>query len=180
MGRVKQTARMPKGTVKKQADGRQKAKAVLKDDARKAVSKALSTQGQPQKTIQALKTAQGKPHRWRAGTVALREIRRYQKLTELLLRKGPFQRLVREIAQDFHSSLRFQSEAILALQEAAEAFVVGLMEHGQLCAIHARRVTLFPKDIQLAQHLRRDTKYYTYSHNAPAGHHQAYAAFNRQ
>uniref|UniRef100_A0A8C8ZK07 Histone H3 n=1 Tax=Prolemur simus TaxID=1328070 RepID=A0A8C8ZK07_PROSS len=67
-----------------------------------------------------------KPHRYRPGTVALREIRRYQKSTELLIRKLPFQRLVREIAQDFKTDLRFQSAAIGALQEASEAYLVGL------------------------------------------------------
>ncbi|RZC56063.1 hypothetical protein C5167_014932 [Papaver somniferum] len=61
-----------------------------------------------------------KPHRFRPGTVALREIRKYQKSTELLIRKLPFQRLVREIAQDFKTDLRFQSSAVAALQEAAE------------------------------------------------------------
>jgi histone H3 len=65
-----------------------------------------------------------KPHRYRPGTVALREIRRYQKSTDLLIRKLPFQRLVREIAQDFKSDLRFQGSAVLALQEAAEAYLV--------------------------------------------------------
>ncbi|KAF2310065.1 hypothetical protein GH714_006404 [Hevea brasiliensis] len=65
-----------------------------------------------------------KPHRYRPGTVALREIRKYQKSTELLIRKLPFQRLVREIAQDFKTDLRFQSHAVLALQEAAEAYLV--------------------------------------------------------
>ncbi|XDV17244.1 hypothetical protein PO909_023141, partial [Leuciscus waleckii] len=65
-----------------------------------------------------------KPHRYRPGTVALREIRRYQKSTELLIRKLPFQRLVREIAQDFKTDLRFQSSAVMALQEASEAYLV--------------------------------------------------------
>jgi len=69
-----------------------------------------------------------KPHRYRPGTVALREIRRYQKSTELLIRKLPFQRLVREIAQDFKTDLRFQSSAIGALQEAVEAYLVSLFE----------------------------------------------------
>jgi histone H3/H4 len=69
-----------------------------------------------------------KPHRYRPGTVALREIRRYQKSTDLLIRKLPFQRLVREVAQDFKPNLRFQSTAILALQEAAEAYLVQLFE----------------------------------------------------
>ena len=95
-----------------------------------------------------------KPHRYRPGTVALREIRRYQKSTELLIRKLPFQRLVREIAQDFKTDLRFQSSAVVALQEASEAYLVGLFEDTNLCAIHAKRVTIMPKDIQLARRIR--------------------------
>ncbi|XP_059153275.1 histone H3.3-like [Physella acuta] len=89
-----------------------------------------------------------KPHRYRPGTVALREIRRYQKSTELLIRKLPFQRLSREIAQDFKTDLRFQSAAIGALQEASEAYLVGLFEDTNICAFHAKRVTNIPKDIQ--------------------------------
>ena len=95
-----------------------------------------------------------KPHRFRPGTVALREIRKYQKSTDLLLRKLPFQRLVREIAQDFKSDLRFQSSAVMALQEAAEAYLVGLFEDTNLCAIHAKRVTIMTKDLQLARRIR--------------------------
>lgn len=95
-----------------------------------------------------------KPHRYKPGTVALREIRRYQKSTELLIRKLPFQRLVREIAQDFKTDLRFQSSAIGALQESVEAYLVSLFEDTNLCAIHAKRVTIQKKDIQLARRLR--------------------------
>ncbi|GFQ95751.1 histone H3.2 [Trichonephila clavata] len=95
-----------------------------------------------------------KPHRFRPGTVALREIRRYQKTTNLLIGKLPFQRLVREVAQFFMVNVRFQTSAVLALQEAAEAYLVGLFENANLCAIHARRVTIFPKDIQLAIRIR--------------------------
>jgi len=113
-----------------------------------------------------------KPHRFRPGTVALREIRRYQKSTELLIRKLPFQRLVREIAQgrskfhslvitgnqphflDYKTDLRFQSSAVMALQEAAEAYLVSLFEDTNLAAIHAKRVTIQPKDLQLARRLR--------------------------
>ena len=95
-----------------------------------------------------------KPHRYRPGTVALREIRRYQKSTELLIRKLPFQCLVREITQDFKTELRFQSSAIMALQEASEYYLVGLFEDTNLCAIHAKRVTIMPKDIQLARRIR--------------------------
>lgn len=95
-----------------------------------------------------------KPHRYRPGTVALREIRRYQKSSELLIRKLPFQRLVREVAQDFRTDLRFQGSAILALQEASEAYLVGLFEDSNLAAIHAKRVTIQPKDVQLARRIR--------------------------
>ncbi|KAF5806641.1 histone H3.3 [Helianthus annuus] len=82
------------------------------------------------------------------------EIRKYQKTTELLIRKSPFQRLVRDISQAFKSDLRFQSHAVLALQEAAEAYLVGLFEDTNLCAIHAKRVTIMLKDIQLALRIR--------------------------
>ena len=97
-----------------------------------------------------------KPHRYRPGTVALREIRKYQKSTDLLIRKLPFQRLVREVAQDIKVDLRFQSTAILALQESAEAYLVSLFEDVLLCALHAKRVTIEPKDLQLALRLRGD------------------------
>ena len=92
-----------------------------------------------------------KAQRYRPGTVALREIRRYQKSSELLIRQMPFQRLVREIAQAHNLYVRFQSGTILALQESTEAYLVGLLEDSNLCAIHAKRVTIMPKDMQLAQ-----------------------------
>ena len=95
-----------------------------------------------------------KPHRYRAGTAALKDIRHFQKSTALLIRKLPFQRLVRQIAQDFKTDLRFQSVAILCLQEAAEAYLVGLFEDTNLYAIHAKRVTIMPKDIQLARRIQ--------------------------
>ena len=95
-----------------------------------------------------------KPHRYRAGTVALKDIQHFQKSTALLIRKLPFQRLVREITQDFKTDLRFQSAAILCLQEAAEAYLVGLFEDTNLCTIHAKRVTIMPRDIQLARQIQ--------------------------
>jgi histone H3 len=98
-----------------------------------------------------------KPHRFKPGTVALREIRRYQKSTDLLLHKMPFQRLVREISQPLMADLRFQSYAVLALQEACEAYLTGLFEDANLCAIHAKRVTIFPKDVQLARRIRNES-----------------------
>ncbi|XP_024515236.1 histone H3.3 isoform X1 [Selaginella moellendorffii] len=151
MARTKQTARKSTG-----------GKAPRKQLATKAARKSAPTTGGVKK-----------PHRYRPGTVALREIRKYQKSTELLIRKLPFQRLVREIAQDYkvgslvllvflltlgclwnQTDLRFQSHAVLALQEAAEAYLVGLFEDTNLCAIHAKRVTIMPKDIQLARRIR--------------------------
>lgn len=130
MARTKQTARKATG-----------GKAPRKQLATKAARKNISNKVK-------------KPHRYRPGTVALREIRKYQKTTDLLIRKMPFQRLVREIAQDFQTDLRFQSAAILALQEAAEAYLVGLFEDTNLCALHSKRVTIMPKDLQLARRIR--------------------------
>ena len=132
MARTKQTARKSTG-----------GKAPRKQVAQKAARKSAPSSG-----------AVKKPHRFRPGTVALREIRRYQKSTELLIRKRPFQRLVREVAQDFRSDLRFQSHAIMALQEASEAYLISLFEDTNLCAIHAKRVTIMPKDIKLARRIR--------------------------
>lgn len=142
MARTKQTARHSTG-----------GKAPRKDLATKAARKTTYYAAAVRKTaanFQGLK----KPRRYRPGTVALREIRKYQKSCDLLIQKIPFQRLVREISQDFKSELRFQSLAILALQEAAEAYLVGLFTDTNLCAIHAKRVTIQPKDLQLARRIR--------------------------
>ena len=95
-----------------------------------------------------------KPRRFRPGTVALRQIRKYQKSTELLIRKIPFQRLVREVTQEIKAGLRFQSTALLALQEASESFLVSMFEQVNLCAIHGKRVTIFPRDMVLWSRLR--------------------------
>jgi histone H3 len=132
MARTKQTARKSTG-----------GKAPRKQLASKAARKSTPSTGGIKK-----------PHRYRPGTVALREIRKFQKSTELLIRKLPFQRLVREISNDFKAELRFHSQALLALQEAAEAYLVGLFEDTNLCAIHAKRVTIMPKDLQLARRIR--------------------------
>ena len=126
------------------------------EELKKAAAKAAKKSGQ-----KAPKGGVKKRYRYRPGTVALKQIRRYQKSTELLIRKLPFQRLVREIAGDSDvirsplcSKVRFQSAAIMALQEASEAYLVGLFEDSNLCAIHAKRVTIMPKDIQLARRIR--------------------------
>ena len=95
-----------------------------------------------------------KVRRFRPGTVALREIRKYQKGTELLIRKAPFQRLVRELATAHKDGLRFQSSAVQAIQEATESYVISLLSDTNLCAIHGRRVTIMPKDVHLARRLR--------------------------
>ena len=100
-----------------------------------------------------------KPHRYRPGTVALREIRRYQKSTELLIRKLPFNRLVHELSQDANTrsvgeQMRFQAAAVIALQEAAEAYLVGYFDDANLAAIHAKRVTVMPKDFHLIKRIR--------------------------
>uniref|UniRef100_A0A915AQF2 Histone H2A/H2B/H3 domain-containing protein n=1 Tax=Parascaris univalens TaxID=6257 RepID=A0A915AQF2_PARUN len=88
---------------------------------------------------------------YRPGVKALREIREFQKTTELLIRRAPFGRLIREITMQLapKSDLRYQLAALGALQEAAEAFLVQLFEKSFLCTIHARRVTLMPRDMQL-------------------------------
>ncbi|RPB00100.1 histone-fold-containing protein [Choiromyces venosus 120613-1] len=145
-----------------------------------ATTKAIarkSTGGKPtpKKSVKSVKRpSAGDPvpakpttRRWKPGTRALREIRQYQKSTDLLIRKLPFARLVREIALDYTNAahlnglggsgvddLRWQSTAILALQEAAEAYLVHLFEDSNLLAIHAKRVTIMQKDIQLARRIR--------------------------
>ncbi len=94
-----------------------------------------------------------KPHRYRPGTVALHEIHRFQKSTELLIRKAPFQRLCCEIAQRINANgvIHFQSTAVLALHEALEAYMIRLFEDTNKCALHAKRVTIMPKDMRLAR-----------------------------
>jgi histone H3 len=120
----------------------------------KAPRKAIAVKVAAKKTAGVTAGGIKKAHRFRPGTVALREIRRFQKSTELLIRKLPFQRLVREIAFEFKTDLRFKSSAVLAIQEASEAYLVGLFEDTNLAAIHARRVNIMPKDLQLARRIR--------------------------
>ncbi|KAI0127507.1 histone-fold-containing protein [Xylariales sp. AK1849] len=99
----------------------------------------------------------GRKRRYRPGTKALREIRRLQSSTDLLILKLPFSRLVREVALQYRprdEGMRWQSQAIQAVQEAAEAFLIHLFEDANLCAIHAKRVTIMQKDIQLARRIR--------------------------
>ena len=124
-----------------------------------------STGGKPSRkglaTIAARKSAPAtggvkKPHRYRPGTVALREIRRYQKSYDILVPKAPYMRLFREVLQDHKSDMRVQAAASLAAQEMLEAFLVQRFEDSNLSAIHAKRVTIMPKDLQLAQRIQRN------------------------
>ena len=121
----------------------------------KAPRKHLASKSATKKTTSTKQAAfLKKPHRYRPNTVALREIRQYQKATELVIRKLPFLRLVWEVGQDLKTDIRFKAAAIAAIQEAAEAYLVELFEDSNLCAIHAKRVTVLPKDIQLARRIR--------------------------
>lgn len=97
-----------------------------------------------------------KPHRWRKGTVALREIKKYQRTFDLLIPRAPFIRLVREIVVKYRVDVRVRRAACEALQEATEAYLVGIFQDANLSAIHAKRITIKPMDMQLAQQLRRD------------------------
>lgn len=123
--------------------------------------KAGKGKGKRISTGSAIEPGDPLPHkrkfRYKPGTRALQEIRKYQRSTELLMKKLPFSRLIREIALTLRPAgegFRWQSQAIQALQEAAEAFLVHLFEDTNLCAIHAKRVTIMQKDIQLARRIR--------------------------
>ena len=138
MARTKESSRKSTGKLPRE---------VLVTKGKKSTSGKASSQASSSTNMK-------KPFRFRPGTVALRDIRRYQRGTDLLLRKLPFQRIVREIAMAGKDGLRFQASAVLAMQEATEAHLVNLFADTCLCAIHGRRVTIMPKDIQLARRLR--------------------------
>ncbi|KAL6122733.1 hypothetical protein NUSPORA_00264 [Nucleospora cyclopteri] len=120
----------------------------------KAPRKQLATKA-ARKTAGASAATAAKKHR-KPGTVALREIRRYQKTTDRLIRKLPFQRLCRSICRDQANAvdIRFQGPALLALQEATEMHIVSMFEDALLCAQHAKRITVFGKDFLLVQRIR--------------------------
>jgi histone H3-like centromeric protein A len=106
----------------------------------------------------AAKSQENKPRRYRPGTRALMDIRKYQRSTDLLIRKLPFARLVRQLCQDHYARpgevLRWQGHALEALQSAAEDYLVQLFEDANLCALHAKRITIFVRDIQLARRIK--------------------------
>ncbi|KAH9589211.1 Histone H2A/H2B/H3 [Trypanosoma melophagium] len=95
-----------------------------------------------------------KRHRWRPGTVVLREVRRYQNSTDFLIARAPFRRLVREVVSNLKDSFRMSSTCVEALQESTELYVTSVLTDANLCTLHANRVTVYPKDIQLALRLR--------------------------
>ena len=141
-----------------------KSKSPAKQAAKPKAVKKLSqqaTQATSQKAIKSQKGSQAvagdrKKPKFKPGTVALREIKKYQRSTDLLLPRAPFQRLVREITGGHDPDLRFAPQALIALQEATEAYLVGIFEDTQLCAIHAKRVTVYKKDMELARRIRGD------------------------
>ena len=93
------------------------------------------------------------------GEKAIREIRQFQRSTDLLIRRLPFARLVRELQLNMMTqNYRWQGTALLALQEASEAHLVALFEDANLCAIHGKRVTIMPKDLHLARRIRGQTR----------------------
>jgi|TARA_B110000305_G_C19069059_1_gene460768 histone H3 len=100
-----------------------------------------------------------KKMRFRPGTVALREIKRYQKSTNLLLPRASFQRVVRSICHEIDNTLRCQAQALLALQEATEAYLVGVFEDANLCCVHAKRMTIMKQDMELARRIRGESNY---------------------
>ena len=116
-----------------------------------SVSKAAKKSAKKPKAARA---PGAKKFRWHAGTVALRQIKKFQKSTDLLMRKAPFQRLVRELATGHKDGLRWQASAVAALQEATESYVTGLLSDSNLCALHAKRLTLMSRDLSLARRLR--------------------------
>ncbi|KAL0265990.1 UNVERIFIED_CONTAM: hypothetical protein PYX00_011707 [Menopon gallinae] len=133
MARTKQTARKTTG-----------GKAPRKQIASKAARK--TSQPTPQ-------TATKRTH-YKPGTLALKEIRRYQNSTELLIRKLPFQRLVRNIAQQYKADVRFQGSALACVQESLETFLTYYFEMASACAVHARRVTILKRDLSLVDKIR--------------------------
>ncbi|CCW71552.1 unnamed protein product [Phytomonas sp. Hart1] len=134
-------------------------KAVLSKHPSKSVaSRRIHKEGRitAKKESKSITSGTKRQHRWRPGTVALREVRRYQASTDFLISRAPFRRLVREIVANLKDSVRMRSSALEAVQEATESYIVNLLNDANLCTIHAKRVTLFPKDLQLALRLRGD------------------------
>eukprot|EP00400_MALV-I_sp_L67-5_P000970 gene970-1147_t len=154
MARTKLTSRKTAGSKqpRKQLASLEQRRNRLERQQEEAPPRGLPSRGGEDEGGRPRRRYQGR--RLRPGTRALREIKKYQKSTNLLLRKSPFARLVRELTESFKTDLRYQRTALEALQESAEAYIVGLFEDTNLCAIHGKRVTIFPRDMQLAKRLR--------------------------
>ena len=174
MARTKQTPRNPNKDRQIVAVGRDIQSTERRPNPKSIPNKAPVKGGkQPRKHLSKKSLCLGatptggikKPHRYRPGLVVLREIRQYQKSTECLIKKSPFQKLIREISQEYQicpqgpgtpsMQMRFQSTTIAALWEAAENFMVGLFEDVNLLAVHAKRVMVMPRDIRLALRIKR-------------------------
>ena len=141
--------------------------------AAKVASKKMPAKSSKGKTIKKTAPATGgvKKMRFKPGTVALREVKKFQRSTKLLLPRASFQRVVREIAQEIDHQIRFQAQALVAVQEAGEAYLVGLFEDANLCCLHAKRVTLSDKDMKLARRIRGDRAWdYTPSRESEGNH----------
>ena len=149
---------MPKTKLAAQANhaSEKAAKMPAKAKASKAIKKTGPVAGGVKNSAD---KKEKKSHRFKPGTVALREIKRYQKSNDLLLPRASFMRLVKVITEETDHQLRFQSQAIQALQEASEAYIVGLFEDTNLCAIHAKRQTVMKKDMELARRIRGDRNF---------------------
>lgn len=130
-----------KNKAAKMTNDKKKVSAKKEQDSKTVMSKSkMIKKNAP--AVGGMKEKERKQRRNRPGTVALREIKRYQKTVEMLLPRAPFQRLVREITQDLDHELRFAAQALIAIQESAEAYIVGIFEDTNLCAIHAKRRTI--------------------------------------
>ena len=161
MAKIKQTARVV--SKSNQPPNEQENPKMVNDMTVRPQGKRVKTQGKklPLRGSTFSQPPAKKPRRYRPGTVALREIRRYQKTQELLIRRAPFGRLVRELTAEATKGTsskveRWTSDGIAALQEASEAYTTTLFEDSNLVAIHAKRVTCMPKDMQLIKALRRE------------------------
>ena len=153
-----ETVAGPSQPNKQKKKTRKQQKPTVKTTVKSTVKSTVAVISKPRFNNNEKGTKMTEPARrkYRPGMKALREIRKYQKSTDLLIPALPFSRLLREIVQSVTAGqqFRFQALAIKALQEASEAYLVGLFEDVCMCALHAKRVTIMPKDMDLARRIR--------------------------
>ena len=137
-----------KQVAPKKGNDHKKTKVIATKEKAALVSKKIKAQ----KEIDGVKVR--KAHRFRPGTVALREIRKYQRSTDMLIKRAPFRRLIREIAQDYKDDVRFQKSAIDAIQEATESYITSLFTDSNLAALHTGRTTVMANDLHLTLRMR--------------------------